>query len=103
MLRLGAQLETSTVAARLTGLLLTNDARSHPHTICAIFPVVLTFIQDIEVFRLLVISYHILSMTCKVMEAYKGEHLSNVLVYEFQHITTTGRMCVFKDSFSELG
>jgi len=37
------------------------------------------------------------------MEAYEGEHLSNILVYEFEHITKKGGMCVIKDSFSQLG
>ena len=48
------------------------------------------------------ISYHFLSMVCKVMEAYTGEHLSNILVYGFEHITKKGRMCEIKVSFSQL-
>jgi len=40
-------------------------------------------------------------MTFKVMEAYEGEHLSNILVYEFEHITKKGGMCVIKVSFSQ--
>jgi hypothetical protein len=39
-------------------------------------------------------------MTCKVMEAYEGEHLSHILVYEFEHITKKGGMYVIKVSFS---
>ena len=40
-------------------------------------------------------------MTFKLMEAYEGEHLSNILVYEFEHITNIGRMCEIKVSFSQ--
>ena len=39
-------------------------------------------------------------MTCKVIEAYEGEHLLNILVCEFEHITKKGGMCVIKVSFS---
>jgi hypothetical protein len=61
----------------------------------------LTFIWDIVFAGFLEISYHILSMTCKVMEAYEGEHLSHILVYEFEHKAKQGQMCVIKVSFSE--
>ena len=61
----------------------------------------LTFILDIVLVGFLEISYHIPSMICKVMEAYKGERISNMLVYEFEHITKKGRMCVIKVSFSQ--
>ena len=40
-------------------------------------------------------------MTCKVMEAYEGEHLFHILVYELKHITKKGGMCVIKVSFSQ--
>jgi len=40
-------------------------------------------------------------MTCKVMEAYEGEHLSYILVYEFYHITKEGGICEIKISFSQ--
>ena len=63
----------------------------------------LTFTLDIVLVGLLEISYHIPSMTCKVMEAYKGEHLSNIIVYEFELMTKKGRMCVVKDSVSQSG
>jgi len=42
-------------------------------------------------------------MTSKVMELYKDEHLSNILVYEFEHITKKDGMCVIKVSFSQRG
>ena len=71
------------------------------HNLCVIFLVVLTFILDIVLVRFVEISYHIPSMTCKVIHTYKGEHLSNILVYEFEHITKKGGMCVIKDSFSQ--
>ena len=40
-------------------------------------------------------------MTCKVMEAYEGEHLSHILVYEFEHITKKDGMCVIKVGLSQ--
>ena len=40
-------------------------------------------------------------MTFKVMVADEGKHLSNILVYEFEHITKNGGMCVIKVSFSQ--
>ena len=40
-------------------------------------------------------------MTCKVMEPYEVEHLSHILVYEFEHITKEGGICVIKVSFSQ--
>ena len=47
------------------------------------------------------ISYHIPSMTCNVMEAYEGEHLSHIVVYEFGHITMKGGICMIEISFSQ--
>jgi len=61
---------------------------------------VLTFILDIVLVGFLEISYNIPCMTCKVIEAYEGEHLLNILVCEFEHITKKGGMCVIKVSFS---
>jgi hypothetical protein len=75
--------------------------RSYRHNFCVISLVVLTFILDIVLVGFLEISSHILSMTCKVMEAYDGEHLSHLLVYEFELISKKGRMCVIKVSFSQ--
>ena len=75
--------------------------RSYTHNFCVISLVVLTFVLDIVLVRVLQISSHIPSMTCKVMEAYEGEHLSHILVYEFEHITKKGGMCVIKVSFSQ--
>jgi len=40
-------------------------------------------------------------MTCEVMEAYEGEHLSHIRLYEFVHITKKGRMSVIEVSFSQ--
>jgi len=42
-------------------------------------------------------------MICKVMEVYEDEHLSNLLVYGFEHITKKGGMCVIKVSFAQPG
>jgi len=103
MYRQDAQWEARTVAARLTGLLLNEVGRSYPYNLCEISLVVLTFILDIVLVGFLQISYHIPFMTRKVMEAYEGEHLSITLVYEFEHISKKGRMCVIKVSFSQLG
>jgi len=64
---------------------------------------VLTFILDTVLVGFLEISYHMPSLICKVMEAYKGEHLSNLLVDGFEHITKKGGMCVIEVSFSQLG
>ena len=47
------------------------------------------------------ISYHIPSTTVKVMGAHEGEHLSNILLYEFEHTTKKCGMCVIKVSFSQ--
>jgi len=71
------------------------------HNLCVISLVVLTFILDIALVGFLEISYHIPSMTCKVIDAYKGEHLSNIIVYKFEHIMKKGGMCVIKASFSQ--
>jgi hypothetical protein len=73
---------------------LNEVARSYTHNLCVISLVVLTFILDIVLVGFLDISYQIPSMTCKVIDTYKGEHLSNILVYEFEHITKKGGMCV---------
>ena len=73
------------------------------HNLCVISPVMLTFILDIALDGFLEISYHIPSITCKVREAYKGEHLSNTCVYEFEHITKKGGKCVIKVLFLQLG
>ena len=75
--------------------------RSYTHNLCVISLVVLTFILDIVLVGFLEISSHIPSMTCKVMEAYEGEHLSHILVYEFEHITKKGGMCVIKVSLCQ--
>jgi hypothetical protein len=39
-------------------------------------------------------------MICIVIDAYEGEHRSNILVYEFEQITKKDGMCVNKVSFS---
>ena len=101
MYRQGAQSKAITVAARLTGLLLNEVARSYTHNLCVISLVVLTCILDIVLFGFLEISYHIPSMTCKVIDGYEGEHLSMILVYEFEHINMKGGMCVIKVTFSQ--
>jgi hypothetical protein len=75
--------------------------RSYRYNVCVISLVVLIFILDIVLVGFLEISSHILSMTCKVMEAYEGEHLSHIPVYKFEHITKKGRICVIKVSFSQ--
>ena len=63
----------------------------------------LTIILDIVLVGFLEISYHMPCMICKVMEAYEGEHLSNLLVYGFGHITKKGGMCEIKVFFSQSG
>jgi hypothetical protein len=75
--------------------------RSYMHNFCVISLVVPTFIPNIVLVGFLEISSCIPSMTCKVMEAYEGEHLFHVLVYEFEHITKKSGMCVIKVSFSQ--
>jgi len=75
--------------------------RSFTHHLYVISLVVLTVILDIVLVGFLEISYHIPSMTCKDINAYEGERLSIILVYEFEHITKTGGMCVLKVSFSQ--
>ena len=102
-LRQGAQYEASTVAAWITGLLLNENARSSTHNICVIFLVMLTFILDIVLVGFQEILYHIPWITCKVMEAYEDEHLLNNSVYEFQHMTKSGRIYMIKVSFSQPG
>jgi len=66
---------------------LNEIARSNTHNLYAISLVVLTFILDIVLAGFLEISYYIPSMTCKLIDAYNGDHLSNIPVYEFEHIT----------------
>jgi len=61
----------------------------------------LIFILDTVLVWLQEIAYHILSMTCKVIDAYEGEHLSNILVYEFEHITKKGGKFVINVAFSQ--
>jgi len=75
---------------------LNEVARSYTCNLSVVSLVVLTFILEIVLVGFLEISYHIPSMTCKVIDVYEGEHLSNMLVYEFEHITKKGRMCVIK-------
>ena len=74
-------------------------ARSYTHNLCVISLVALTFILDIVLVGFLEICYDIPSMNCKVIDAYEGEHLSNMLVYEYEHITKKGGICVIKVSF----
>jgi len=62
---------------------------------------VLTFILAIVLVGFLEISYHIPSMTCEVIDADEGQHLSIILVYDFEHITKKGGICVSKVSVSE--
>ena len=99
--RQGAQEKAITVAARLTGRLLNEVAKSYTHNLCVISLVMQTFKLDILVVGFLEISYHIASMTCKVMEAYNGEHISYILIYEFKHITKTDVICVIKAAFPQ--
>jgi len=71
------------------------------HNLCAVSLVVRTFILDIVLVGFLEISYHIPSMTCKVIDVYEGKHLSNILVYVFEHIIKKDGMYVIKVSFSQ--
>jgi hypothetical protein len=64
---------------------------------------VLTFLLDIVLVGFLEISCHVSSMICKVMEGDEGKHLSNILIYEFEHITKKGGMCEIKVSISQPG
>jgi hypothetical protein len=82
---------------------LSEVARSYTHNLCVIFLLILTCPLDIVLVGFLEILYHIPSIICKVMEVYKGEHLSNILVYGIEHITKKGRMCVTKVTFALLG
>jgi len=75
--------------------------RSYMHNICVISLVVLTIILDIVLVGFLQISSHIPCMTCKGFEAYEGERLSHILVYECEHITKKGGMYVIEVSFSQ--
>jgi hypothetical protein len=79
---------------------LHDVARSYTYNLCVISLVLLTFILDKVFVGFLVILCYIPSMTGKVIEAYEGEHVSNILVHEFRHITKKGGMCVIKVSFS---
>jgi hypothetical protein len=80
---------------------LNKVAWSYTHNLYVIYLVVLIFILDIVLVWFLEISYHIASMTCKVIDTYEGEHLSNILVYELEHITKKDGMCVIKFSLSQ--
>jgi hypothetical protein len=71
------------------------------HNLCVISLVILTFILDIVLVVFLDIYYHIPSTTSKVIDLYEGEHISNILVYEFEHITKKSGMCVITVSFSQ--
>jgi len=64
---------------------------------------VLTFILDIVLVEFQGISYHVPSMICKVIQAYEGEHLSNIVVYGLEYITQKGGMYVIEVSFSQPG
>jgi len=39
-------------------------------------------------------------MTSKVIDVYNGEHLSNIVVYDFKHIIKKDGMCMIKVSLS---
>jgi hypothetical protein len=56
--------------------------------------VMVTIILDIVHAGFLEISYIIPFMTCKVMDIYQGEYLSNILLYTIRYITTKCRMYV---------
>jgi len=62
---------------------------------------VLTFTLDIVPVGFLEISFHVPCMTCEVIDAYEGEHIAIILVYEFEHIRKKGGMCVIEVSFSQ--
>jgi len=74
------------VAVRLIGPQFNKVAMLSMHSCCVISLVMLTFLLDIVLLGCLEISYHIPSITIKVIEAYKGGHVSNILLYEFKHI-----------------
>jgi len=76
-------------------------ARSYMHNWYVTSLVVLTFILDLVLVGFLEISCHIPCMTCKVMEAYEDEHLSHILVCEFEYITKKHGMWVIKILFSQ--
>jgi len=99
--RQGAQSEAITVAIRLTCCLLNEVARSYTHNLCEICLVMLTFLLDIVLVGFPEITDQITSMTCKVMEAYEGEHLSHILVSKFEHKTNQDGMSLIKVSFSQ--
>jgi hypothetical protein len=80
---------------------LNEVATSDTHNIGVISLVMLTFILDIVLVGFLEISYHIPSMTFQVMVVYEGEHLCHILVYEFEYIAKTDRVCVVKVSFPQ--
>jgi hypothetical protein len=82
---------------------LNEVARSYTHYLCVILLGMLTFLLNIVLVGFLEISFQITSMTCKVMKAYDGEHLFNILVRKFEHITMTGGMHVITISFSQPG
>ena len=91
------------VASRLTGLQLIVVARSYTHNFCVLSLVVVTFIPYIVLVRFLEISYHIPSMTSRVMEAYEGDHLSSIPLHEINHVTQTSGICVINLFFCQLG
>jgi len=95
-------LESITISAQLTGLLLNEVEMSYTQNLRVISLVMLTFILDILLIGFLEISYHIPSVTSIVMDAYKVEHVSNIRVYEFEHVTKQGGICVIMVCFLNL-
>jgi hypothetical protein len=63
------------------------------HNISVLSVVMLIFILDIILIAFLETQFHIPSMTFKVSEVYEGEHLSSIVVYEFEYITRKCGMC----------
>jgi len=62
---------------------------------------VLTFILNVVQVVFLGIPYDIQFLTCKVTEAYEVEHISHILVYEFEYLTKKGELLVIKVAFSQ--
>jgi hypothetical protein len=73
------------VAAEPTGPKLNNIASLYTHNLCVSIIVILAFILDSVLLKFLEILYDVPSMTCNIMEAYKGDHLSNIVVYESEN------------------
>jgi len=73
------------------------------HNSCIISLVELTFIKDVDLVGFLEIIHDIASTTFTVMEAYGGEHLFNIIVYQIEHITSKGGMSVIIIWFSQPG